>query len=122
MNVARSDSFECRDGAESGASPKHQEHENLAASAGRELNELNVGWVRCMGDEAAVIRNFLEIVDRLGLSDTEAAVFAGVAPHTVRVARLAPKAPKRKRTLAAIAAFVSASQSARTRHDLRISA
>ena len=74
-----------------------------------------------MADDA-VFAKFLEIVERLGLSDAEIAVLARLATSTVRVSRLARRPPARAHCRQRIREFVVANEHAQTRTDLRLCA
>jgi len=63
--------------------------------------------------------DFLALCDRIGLSDTEAAVLTKLSPHTVRVCRLTRRPPRTDRCRRQIVDFVSRNRAAQTRGELR---
>ena len=62
--------------------------------------------------------SFLKIKERLDLTDIEASVFVGVAPHTIRVVRLTKRSPTRAPARAKLALFVAKNRNAKSRGDV----
>ncbi len=65
---------------------------------------------------------FLEIADRLQLSDQTVAVASGLALHTVRVCRATKRPPRRPSAVSKIEKFVARNLAAQSREDLRLCA
>jgi hypothetical protein len=69
-----------------------------------------------------MVQEFLAILARHNLSNEEAAVLTGLAPHTVRCVRLSGDLPKREHCRVAIADFCARNRAASTREGLRMPA
>jgi hypothetical protein len=66
-----------------------------------------------------LLRSYLEILERLKLSDVDAAALTGLAYHTVRVVRVSGSLPRRRHCVEALEAFVAANAGAQSRAELR---
>jgi len=67
-----------------------------------------------------LLRDFLELIDRTRLSVDQAAVFTGLASHTIRLILASRRLPTRKRCLDAIADFVDRHRGVAARDGLRM--
>jgi hypothetical protein len=68
---------------------------------------------------AESVRRFKGIMERTGLTFSQAAILAGVSPATVRTMLMTGLAPERGATKRAVETFVTLNASAKSRADLR---
>jgi hypothetical protein len=73
-----------------------------------------------MSDE--LVREFLQLADRLGVNDQTLSGVTGLAAKTVRAVRASGQLPRHALARAAISRFVATNKNAQTLGDLRVSA
>jgi hypothetical protein len=73
-----------------------------------------------LSDIEVMFSEFIGLIDRLKLSDIEAAVLCHCSPHTIRHARVSRQPPGTVRACKKIAKFVEHDRNAAVREDLRL--
>jgi hypothetical protein len=68
----------------------------------------------------AVFQAFLQLADRLALSNNDLATLTRLSVHTLRLARATKQSPTRPRCIAQIRAFVESNISAQSRGEVRL--
>jgi hypothetical protein len=69
-----------------------------------------------------LVRDFVALADRLGLSAQTLAGLTGLAPQTVRSVRASGQLPRHAHCRAAISRFVATNRNAKSVADCRVSA